>query len=135
VTKSEPVREYAAYLFLKWFTEAETNLAFCANTGYMPVQRDAFDAIIEGNFPEIENPMIEKTLLIVAEMTQSYRFYFPPVFDGFDSLQTRYTDRLRRAAQDGRNEYLRLLGTQEETDAFETVSSNAMENFITQFNP
>jgi len=135
VTKSEPIREYAAYLFLDWFTEAEQNLVFCANTGYMPVRKNAFDEILAGNLPVIDNPMVEKALLTVAAMQNSYRFYFPPVFDGFDSLQTRYAERLRSAAQSSRDEYLQLLETLDEDDAFNEVSSGAMDEYIGQFIP
>jgi len=135
VIRSEPAKEYAAYLFLKWFTEAERNLNFCANIGYMPVQKTAFDDILVGNFPAIENPMVEKSLLTVAAMQRDYRFYFPPVFEGFDALQTQYAEQLRQAAQSGRDEYLRLLETQDSDSAFGAVSAGARDNFIQRFYP
>ena len=136
VTKSEPAKEYAACLFLKWFTEPERNLRFCANTGYMPVRKSAFDEILAGNYPAIANPLTRKALIVAAEMQKDYRFYFPPVFDGFDSLQIRYADRLRQAARDGRDEYLRLLKIYGgEARAFNTASRNAFENFVKGFDP
>ena len=109
VFEGGPAKGHAASLFLRWFTEAERNLEFCASAGYMPVRKAAFDRIMEGGYPAIENPVAEKSLLATAEMQKSYRFYFPPVFDGFEALQTQYADRLRQAAQDGRDNYLRML--------------------------
>ena len=134
VTKSEPAKEKAACLFLKWFTEAERNLEFCANIGYTPVRKASFDQILSADYPEIENPVVERALLAVAEMRKDYRFYFPPVFDGFDRLQTQYAVRLKQTAQNGRDEYMRLLETRDNTEAFEAVSRGAREEFINRLN-
>lgn len=43
VTKSTPEEEAAAVLFLKWFTEPENNIAFSAESGYLPVKKQAND--------------------------------------------------------------------------------------------
>ncbi|MDE7279136.1 MAG: extracellular solute-binding protein, partial [Oscillospiraceae bacterium] len=43
VTKSTPEEEEAAALFLKWFTEPENNIAFSAESGYLPVKKQAND--------------------------------------------------------------------------------------------
>lgn len=43
VTKSTPEEEAAAALFLKWFTESENNIAFSAESGYLPVKKQAND--------------------------------------------------------------------------------------------
>lgn len=49
VVKSEEKREYACTVFLKWFTEKERSIAFSANSGYLPVMKEAndFGAIAE----------------------------------------------------------------------------------------
>lgn len=41
VTKSDAEHEYAACVFLKWFTQKEQKLRFVCNSGYMPVKKDA----------------------------------------------------------------------------------------------
>ena len=41
VTKSTPEEEAAAVTFLKWFTEPENNIAFSAESGYLPVKKQA----------------------------------------------------------------------------------------------
>ena len=43
VTKSTPEEEAAAAMFLKWFTEPENNIAFSAESGYLPVKKEAND--------------------------------------------------------------------------------------------
>lgn len=43
VTKSTPEEEAAAVTFLKWFTEPENNIAFSAESGYLPVKKQAND--------------------------------------------------------------------------------------------
>ena len=41
VAKSDATREYAATVFLKWLTEEERNLDFCAISGILPVKKSA----------------------------------------------------------------------------------------------
>ena len=41
VTKSDEEHEYAASVFLKWFTGKEQNLKFVCQSGYMPVLKEA----------------------------------------------------------------------------------------------
>ncbi len=135
VLKSEPIKEYASYIFLKWFIEAERNLQFTSKIGYMPVQKSSFDDIIEKKFPMIENKIVEKALLTVANMQKDYSFYFPPVFDGFDSLQNQYVDGLKHTAQDSRDNYLQLIRLQDKKLAFDIVSKDTMTNYIKKFNP
>lgn len=43
VCKSDERREAAAVEFMKWFTQAEHNLAFCGDSGYLPVMNEAYD--------------------------------------------------------------------------------------------
>lgn len=43
VSKSDERHEYAAVEFMKWFTQAEHNLAFCGDSGYLPVMNEAYD--------------------------------------------------------------------------------------------
>ncbi len=41
VTKSDEQHEYAACVFLKWFTQKEQNMQFVCDSSYMPVLKDA----------------------------------------------------------------------------------------------
>ncbi len=57
VTKSDKAHEYAAMLFLKWFTDTKQNLKFAVSTGYFPVENESLeesrmlDLIEKGNVP------------------------------------------------------------------------------------
>ena len=39
--KSDEKREYASVEFLKWFTDAQRNLQFSTESGYLPVKKEA----------------------------------------------------------------------------------------------
>jgi len=41
IAQSDKTHEYAAALFLKWFTDTAQNLKFAVSTGYFPVKNDA----------------------------------------------------------------------------------------------
>lgn len=133
VTKSTPEREYAAGLFLKWFTAPEQNLTFTAVTGYMPVTQKAFDEVVAGSLPEIENPLVEKTLIVAAGMQKTHAFYFPPVFDGFDGLQTEYVKQIQAFVEDAKRGYKELRKTQDADAAFAAVSENAQGEFVSNY--
>ena len=54
VTKSDEEHEYAASVFLKWFTQKNQNLRFVCESSYMPVLKeansvDALDSVIKEN--------------------------------------------------------------------------------------
>lgn len=86
VAKSEPQREYAASIFLKWFTEEKQNMRFIASTGYLPVTNSAFTNGIKQQINEVNDYRIKKMLYAVTEMYESYDFFTAPVFNEFDSI-------------------------------------------------
>ncbi len=43
IVKSDVAHEYAAAIFLKWFTQAENNLNFAVSTGYFPSKNDVMN--------------------------------------------------------------------------------------------
>ena len=58
VTKSDKEHEYAACVFLKWFTQKEQNLRFVCDSGYMPVKKDS------NNIETLDLLIAEKSLTI-----------------------------------------------------------------------
>lgn len=53
VVKSDPAREQAASVFLKWFTHTTANVRFAAATGYLPVKNASLQAqLIQDAAPE-----------------------------------------------------------------------------------
>jgi len=129
VFKSDVKKEYAASIFLKWFTEPEQNLRFTVGIGYMPVTKSAFNDFLASTQPETRMPVnitnnnIIKLLDTVVEMQKNYRFHYPPVIDGIEAMRWDYARALRTSAENVRQEYLR--GT-----TYETLSSGVLENFI-----
>ena len=128
VFKSDAKKEYAAAVFLKWFTEPQRNISFTANLGYMPVTAQAFDLYLEKPPAHITDENIIKLINVIVEMQQNYNFPFPPVFDGVEEMRMNYVRALRAAAENARNEY--LSGAAYETGSFETHSADALEQFI-----
>jgi multiple sugar transport system substrate-binding protein len=86
VTASSEQKEYAAALFLKWFTKMEHNMQFISQTGYLPVTNGAFEAVMNRNYTPPADENIRKLLDTAVQMHKEYNFYIPPVFDDFDSM-------------------------------------------------
>lgn len=60
--KSIKEKEYAAGIFLKWFTEPEQNLRFLSSTGYLPVTIKAFGDVMTNEIENVSDVNIKKTL-------------------------------------------------------------------------
>jgi len=133
VAKTTYAREYAASIFLKWFTAPEQNLRFTATTGYMPVTEEAFDDIVAGNLPDIEDDMVKKALMTTAGMNTTHRFYFPPVFDGIDSLQSQFVKQFQSTVSEARDVYLLLRQNGEAID-FDSISLDYLKRFVDVYN-
>ena len=94
-TKTTEQKAEAAALFVNWLTEAERNLKFVADTGYMPVRKGAFEGIdlATYEFPE------ESYTALYAALKDAQETYTPvsePNFAGYyDSIYTLY-DGLRQ---------------------------------------
>lgn len=130
VTKSTKEKEYAAGIFLKWFTEPEQNLRFISSTGYLPVTNDAFNKIMTEDNKYVSDKNIKKLLTATKLMHNEYDFYIPPIFDKFDEIQKQYDKRLKQAATESKKIYFELLNETEDTSAFEESSENAFLVFI-----
>jgi multiple sugar transport system substrate-binding protein len=90
VKKSGKAREKSAAAFVKWFTAPEQNMRFTAQTGYMPVTKEAFEIRLPGYSANVENPKIKMMLEAVTEMYGSYSFFVAPVFDEIDAISKDY---------------------------------------------
>lgn len=85
VTKSTEQRQYAAAVFLKWFTQDDMNMKFAVNAGYLPVKRTANDVDSVGRYMDSLNPEVPSALrqamLVAVEMAGEYEFYAGRAFD------------------------------------------------------
>lgn len=123
VTCSDETKEYAAAVFLKWFTQAEQNMKFISETGYLPVTNSAFGTVMESEAESVDNDNIRKLLKVAIFMHKEYGFYVPPVFDTFDSLGREFEDSFKSEARAARNEYASLLKTSDSYEAYRQIKN------------
>jgi multiple sugar transport system substrate-binding protein len=129
VTKSTKGKEYAAGLFLKWFTSPENNLRFIFSTGYLPVTQEAFGEVMSKEIEEITDKNIKTLLHTAIEMQSNYDFYIPPLFDGIDALQKDYEEKVKQTASQSREYYQSLLASKDKETAFEETKKGIFEQF------
>ena len=82
VIKSDEKTEYACTVFLKWFTEAERNIGFAVDSGYLPVKKAANDPAELKKTAEgkIEKTMYD-TLTIAMDEVNTYKLYAAKPFE------------------------------------------------------
>ena len=114
VAKSDEKKEYAASVFIKWLTASEQNMDFVANTGYLPVTRQAFEEDINTHMDTVEDPNIKKMLTSVLSMYEAYTFFTAPNYSSFDNDSDTYEKSFKKLLTDKRNEYLEGIITSAE---------------------
>lgn len=82
----------AAAVFARWLTEAERNLAFCVETGYMPVNKDSFDKIHDYEFESDAYKNLFHAINTVNETATavrepSFAGYYDKIYSLYDSLR------------------------------------------------
>ena len=88
--KTTEQKAEAAALFVRWLTEAERNLDFIAQTGYMPVRNGAFDSIESyGSFPEPAESY-QSLYAALKTMREDYVPVSEPRFEGYDKFLNGY---------------------------------------------
>lgn len=102
VRRSSLKKEYAAALFLKWFTQPEQNMRFVYSTGYLPVTKEAFENNMKQEIYTAKTPNLKKLLEAATHMYEEYTFLIPPNYEQFDSLSRAYEFRLKQLMLAGR---------------------------------
>ncbi|MBP3635938.1 MAG: extracellular solute-binding protein [Clostridia bacterium] len=100
VTKSTPEKEYAATVFLKWFTEVENNIAFSLSSGYLPVKKAANDPEVlhEIAIERGVTGLLHDIIHTGAQITSTYRLYTNNAFDnGYEARQVVDTSMVEAA--------------------------------------
>ena len=106
VAKSEEKKEYAAGVFIKWLTAPEQNMSFVANTGYLPVTRQAFENELSTHMDTVEDPRIRKMLTSVLAMYEDYSFFTAPTYANFDSDSDAFEESFKDLLVEHRDRYL-----------------------------
>ena len=98
--KTTDQKAEAATLFVRWLTEAERNLDFVAQTGYMPVRNGAFDGI--ENYSKYPEPVESYQQLFTAlkTMRENYTPVSEPCFEGYYGKVAALYDGLRQMQQE-----------------------------------
>lgn len=83
VTRSTPQKEYAATLFLDWFTQASQNIGFAIHSGYLPVRKAAtYTALLEQRMSrEDVTPLLQNIIDVGVNITGNYRLYTNDAFE------------------------------------------------------
>ncbi|MDD3251011.1 MAG: extracellular solute-binding protein [Lachnospiraceae bacterium] len=81
--KSEEAVEQAAVTFLKWFTQAKTNIEFSIDSGYLPVQKQAnskefLEQVIADEKLEVSAVLKDTLDIGMAEVTHSRMYTMKP---------------------------------------------------------
>ena len=98
--KTTAQKAEAAALFVRWLTEAERNLDFVAQTGYMPVRNGAFDSIESyGGFPEPAESY-QSLYAALKTMREDYVPVSEPRFEGYYGKVSVLYDGLRQLQQE-----------------------------------
>ena len=90
VAKTDEKKEYAAAEFIKWLTAPEQNMKFIAETGYLPVTKQAFETDLQTHLETVKDARIKKMLTAVVDMYGSYQFFTAPNFSDFDAVSSKY---------------------------------------------
>lgn len=81
VTRGTEAEITASIEFLKWFTDAERNVRFAAESGYLPVKKEANEkeAIVNSGFEMSKD--IENTLMVAIDTVNSNYMYTTRAFE------------------------------------------------------
>lgn len=130
IAASEPKKEKAAAIFLKWFTQATQNMRFVASTGYLPVTNEAFENSIEKEIANNKNVNIQKLLKTAVYVHKNYDFYIPPTFDAFNQIRSNFEKDLDEISSKSRIEYLEMIKSKSSEEAFSELNSKNFKLFI-----
>lgn len=106
VAKSTNAKEYAASVFIKWFTDPDQNMRFIASTGYLPVTKEAFQDKLKSEITNAKDARIKEMLKVSVNMYNEYQFFTPPIFEQFDAIGKEYEKCFKDKLTADRKSYL-----------------------------
>lgn len=91
----------AAAVFARWLTESDRNLDFCVQTGYVPVNKGAFDKIKEYAFDSAAYKNLYTALSVVQDQAvaiaePSFAGYYEKIYTLYDGLRQLQPELSRR---------------------------------------
>ncbi|HKM33330.1 MAG TPA: extracellular solute-binding protein [Lachnospiraceae bacterium] len=106
VAKTDPQKEYAATVFIKWLTDCQQNMKFISKTGYLPVTKQAFEENMNTYLETVEDLRIKKMLTAVLSMYHDYEFFTAPNYSDFDAVSKEYENNFKALLTEQRNIFL-----------------------------
>lgn len=101
--KNDSQKQAASLLFGRWISQGETNLKFVTQSGYMPVQNEAFTSITNHIFEDDSYRSLYDSMYI---MHDTYDFYLPPVVDGYYDILWSFYDHSLEVLNDCHEKYV-----------------------------
>lgn len=101
VAKSNPQKERAASIFLKWFTEPAQNIRLVTSSGYLPVTAEAYEKMASA-IETADNLAVKLLLEAATKMAGSYEFTVAPNTANFSQLSSDYEKNIKMAMSSGR---------------------------------
>ena len=139
VTKSDEAHEYAASVFLKWFTQEEQNLRFVSASSYLPVLKeansmDAVDSVIQEEQIEMDDKTYNCLNSVLNEFDQ-IKFYTSPTGEDGYSKRKVLDYNLSDQAQADREaiETAVAAGASREEELAKYTSEDSFENWYQGF--
>lgn len=139
VTKSDEQHEYAACVFLKWFTQKDNNLKFACESAYMPVLKEAnsvkaLDQIISDNNIDI-NDKVYSCLKEVLSHTDDVTFYTSKSCEGGYGMRKVLDYNLSDLASADREaiDEAVVLGADRDKEIEKYTSDEAFESWYEEF--
>lgn len=105
--KSTPEREKACMTFLKWLTDAQRNVEFVTQLGYMPVTQESFETYLPDAVARLQDPMYQSLYQAFQQTQEQYTFYTAPQYDAYLDLETRFEEQVRQKLQIARRSFLK----------------------------
>lgn len=114
VTKSNETKEYAATVFLKWFTDAKRNIEFSVGSGYLPVKKEANDVQMVNDALEMQEDStvtanLKKSLPAAIEQANTYELYTNKAFEGGTKARDVLETSMQNRAKEDRAAVVELM--------------------------
>lgn len=90
VKSSTPEREYAAMVFLRWFTQTENNIDFCIGSGYLPVLKEAnrIEVMEEMMDRRQVSGLLRNIIEVGVQITGNYDLYTNTAFENGNEVRS-----------------------------------------------
>lgn len=113
ITKTDEKHEYAASVFLKWFTEPEHNIAFSVRSSYLPVRKVANQMKVINDVVAKEqlkiNPKTAASVQCIMDSFDSSEFYSPKNFENAYAVRNVVNKSLSNKAKKDRITVLEMM--------------------------